>query len=160
MLTVRQATASDAETLAGLNRTVQELHVAHRPDSFKNPDVASVADWFRTTLEDSTVRAWIAECDGVAAGYVLAITYDRPENAFRFARRFCEIDQIAVAPAFRRRGIARALVERVFEDARSRAIEDVELTSWHFNTEAHAVFRALGFTQEVTRFGRKTSAEG
>jgi ribosomal protein S18 acetylase RimI-like enzyme len=55
------------------------------------------------------------------------------------------------------RGIARALVEHVLEDARSRAIDDVELTAWCFNTEAHEAFQALGFRQKVVRFGRKSS---
>jgi ribosomal protein S18 acetylase RimI-like enzyme len=151
---VRQAGAGDAELLADLNRSVQELHVAHRPDYFKTADAIAVAGWFRSKLKDSDVRAWIAEWDGSVVGYALTITYDRPENAFGFARRFCEIDQIAVSPAFRRRGIARALVERVLEDARLRAIADVELTSWCFNTEAQDAFRALGFIGKVVRFGR------
>ena len=38
---------------------------------------------------------------------------------------------------------ARALVECVLEDARSRAIFDVELSSWSFNVDAHDTFRAL-----------------
>ena len=108
-------------------------------------------------LQKPAVRAWIAESDGSAAGYALTIIHDRSENAFSFGRRFCEIDQIAVALPFRRRGIARALVERVLEDARSRGISDVELTSWSFNTDAHHAFHALGFTPKVVRFGRQSS---
>jgi ribosomal protein S18 acetylase RimI-like enzyme len=153
-VTVRQACAGDEETLAGLNRAVQELHLAHRPDGFKQADAVVVAGWFRAMLENPAVRAWIAEWDGAAVGYVLTMVYDRPENPFAFARRFCEIDQIGVAPEFRRRGVARSLVERVLEDARLREIPDVELTSWYFNTEARDAFRALGFTEKVVRFGR------
>jgi ribosomal protein S18 acetylase RimI-like enzyme len=100
---------------------------------------------------------WVAEVGSVPAGYALTITHDRPENVFSFGRRFCEIDQIAVSPVFRRRGVARALVERVLEDARLHAIPDVELTSWSINADAHDTFRALGFTPKVTRFGRKNS---
>ena len=147
----------DVDVLAGLNQSVQELHVAHRPEYFKPGDAIAVAGWFRSKLEDGDVRGWIAEWDGSAAGYALTITYSRPKNAFGFARRWCEIDRIAVAPEFRRRGIARALVERVVEDAPLRGIMDVELTSWCFNTEAHEAFRALGFTEKVVRFGRTVS---
>lgn len=144
---VRQASGSDVDALVVLNRFVQELHVARRPDYFKHVDERSVADWFRSMLWNSAVRAWIAESEGSPVGYALTVTRDRPENAFCSARRFCEIDHIAVSPAFRRRGIARALVERVLEDARLRAIPDVELTSWYFNADAHDAFRAPGFTQ-------------
>lgn len=107
-------------------------------------------------LRNHGVRVWVAELECVPVGYALTILHERPDNPFRFAHRFCEIDQIAVSPAFRRRGVARALIERVLEDSRLHAIADVELTSWCFNSDAHEVFRAFGFTQKVMRFGRKS----
>ena len=154
---VRQATVDDVDDLVALSRCVQELHVAHRPDTFKDADSDYVAEWFNSKLQDPAVRAWIAESDGRPVGYVLAINHDRPENTFCFARRFCEIDQIGVLPAFRRKGIARLLVHQVLEYVQSEDITDVELTSWSFNSEAHDAFRALGFTDKVVRFERKNA---
>jgi hypothetical protein len=43
------------------------------------------------------------------------------------------------------------LVARVLGEARSQGLE-VELTSWAFNTDAHAAFRALGFSPMIVRF--------
>jgi len=123
---VRQAGSEDVPALVVLNRSVQKLHVAHRPDYFKDADSGSVAEWFSSMLQNPGARVWVGEVGGVPAGYVLMIAHDRPENAFCFGRRFCEIDQIAVSPAFRRRGVARALIERVLNDARLRALGDVE----------------------------------
>jgi ribosomal protein S18 acetylase RimI-like enzyme len=161
MIAVRQASSDDVEALVVLNRSVQELHVIHQPDYFKNADPKSVADWFSSMLRNPAIRGWIAELESVPEtvpiGYALTIVHDRPEHPFRFAHRFCEIDQIAVSPAFRKSGVARALIERVLEDARLQAITDVELTSWCFNSDAHEAFRALGFTQKIVRFGRKSS---
>jgi ribosomal protein S18 acetylase RimI-like enzyme len=157
VISIREAGAEDGDILVRLNRSVQELHAAHRPEYFKPPDPAAVADWFRSMLENPAVRAWIAEWDGSPAGYALTLVVEKPENAFGYARRFCEIDQIGVAPEFRRQGIARALVERVFEYARRRGIAEVELSSWHFNEEAHDAFRALGFREKAVRFGRGSS---
>jgi ribosomal protein S18 acetylase RimI-like enzyme len=157
-ITVRQAGLSDVEALVILNRFVQDLHVAHQPDYFKQADAMLVADWFRCMLRNIAARVWIAELEGCSVGYALTITYDRPESAFCPARRFSEVDQIAVSAAFRKRGVARALVECVLEDARSRGICDVELSSWAFNLDAHDAFRALGFTEKSVRFGRKVSA--
>jgi len=64
------------------------------------------------------------------------------------------VDELAVSPAHRRQGLARALFERVLAEARAEGLRDVELTSWSFNVEAHAAFEALGFRPKVVRFGR------
>jgi ribosomal protein S18 acetylase RimI-like enzyme len=158
-ISVRHADSADVGALVALNRFVQNLHIAHHPDCFKQADSVLVADWFHCMLRNTAARVWIAESEGSPVGYALTITYDRPESAFSHARRFCEIDQIAVSPTSRRRGIARALVERVVEDARSHAIYGIELSSWSFNTDAHAAFRSLGFAEKSVRFERKISPQ-
>jgi ribosomal protein S18 acetylase RimI-like enzyme len=157
MITIRLAAPADASSLADLNQPAQDLHAAHRPDSFKPFNQPQTADWFRTMLENPDVQAWIAESDSVPVAYALTITHDRSENPFRRARRFTEIDQLAVVPAFRRQGIARALVGRVLEEARAHQIPEVELSSWLFNTIAQEAFRKLGFTPETVRFRRPNS---
>ena len=108
-ITVSQADVGDEEALVALNRFVQDLHVAHQPDYFKQTDALLVADWFRCMLRNIAARAWIAESGGCPVGYALTITSDRPENAFCPARRFCEVDQIAVSTVFRRRGVVTKL---------------------------------------------------
>lgn len=158
-IAVRHANLDDVEALVVMNRFIQDLHLAHRPDSFNQTDEMSVAGWFNSMLGNTAVRTWIAESGGRPAGYALTIVYDRPAHAFCPARRFCEIDHIAVVPACRRKGVARALVEHVLEDARTRRIYEIELTSWCFNLEAHEAFRALGFSEKTLRFERKIPAQ-
>jgi GNAT superfamily N-acetyltransferase len=152
----RKAGPDDADVLAALNQTVQDLHVAHRPDYFKHVDSTTIADWFRSTLQKTGTRAWIADVDGTPAGYALTVTHERAESAFCHAWRSCEIDQVAVLPPYRRMGVARALIACAFAEARSRGIRDLELTSWSFNAEAQEAFRALGFAPKTMRFGRAT----
>jgi len=151
--TVRAAALGDEELLAVLNGLVHELHVANRPEYFKPTRAENVSAWFRSLLRQPTVLIWIAEEDGVPVGYVLALLHERPENPFCPARRWCEIDQIAVDDKRRRRGIARTLVQKVFAEVRSRGICDVEMSSWSFNEAAHHAFRRLGFAPKVIRFG-------
>ena len=55
-------------------------------------------------------------------------------------------------PRWRRQGAARALIDSVLAEARRRGIRDVELSSWAFNTAAHAAFGRLGFTPKLIRF--------
>jgi GNAT superfamily N-acetyltransferase len=152
MISVRQAHRSDAELLAKLNLFVQELHCMRMPQRFKPVETGAVAEWFGSMMENPTALAWIAEAEGIAVGYVLAVTYDRPETPFCFRRVYCEIDQISVSPEFRKKGVAKALVKCVLAEARSSGIQDIELNSWSFNTEAHDAFGALGFIPQIVRF--------
>ena len=156
MIAVRQASEGDAEILADLNCHVQELHVANAPQRFKPVETVEVAEWYRKTLKNPDCRAWIAEADGLPAGYALTVYYDRPENPFCFRRAYCEIDQISVSPEFRRKGVARALIEHVVDEARAIGIRDIELNSWSFNSGAHDTFRALGFRPQIVHFSRSS----
>ena len=104
-------------------------------------------------LQKPAVLIWIAEEDSVPVGYVLALLHEREENPFCSARRWCEIDQIAVDDKWRRRGIARTLVQRALTEVRRRGIREVEMNSWSFNEAAHHAFRRLGFAPQAIRFG-------
>lgn len=152
---VRRAVVGDEQTLAALNRFVHDMHHARRPDYYKATRVDDVAAWFRERLEHPLPAAWIAEEGGAAVGYVLALFFDRPDNPFRQARRWCEIDQIAVDPAWRRRGVGRLLMRAALDEARARGLSDVELSSWAFNTDAHALFRSFGFVPRTVTFERR-----
>ncbi|MEP7306475.1 MAG: GNAT family N-acetyltransferase [Acidobacteriota bacterium] len=109
---IRPAAIGDEALLAALNDFVQALHLGRRPDHFSPTQPTELATWYRSLLEKSTTRIWIAEEDDLPVGYLLAILHEAPENPFVRARRWCEIDQVAVDPSRRRRGIARAHSQR------------------------------------------------
>jgi GNAT superfamily N-acetyltransferase len=155
--TIRTAIVGDEELLAKLNSFVHDLHVVRRPDHFKPAQVSELAGWYRSLLERSTARMWIAENEGNPVGYVLAIVHHVPENPFCQARHWCEIDQIAVDPNYRRQGIARSLVLKAIAEARIEGIRDIEATCWSFNNETHEVFQGLGFVPKTVRFELESS---
>jgi ribosomal protein S18 acetylase RimI-like enzyme len=148
---IRRAAPPDAELLARLNRHVHELHVASRPDHFRPTTVGELVEHFAAQLARTEVRAWIAERDGAAIGYALAVHRDRAAQAFLRARRWCEIDQIAVDPAHRRGGVGASLVEHVVADARASGLDDVQLTAWQFNESASRAFERMGFVSMLAR---------
>jgi ribosomal protein S18 acetylase RimI-like enzyme len=149
---IRPAAIGDEALLARLNHFVQELHVAKRPDHFRPTQPIELADWYRSLLERPTTRLWIAEEGGLAVGYLLAIEHQAPESPIVRARRWCEIDQVAVDPERRRRGIARALILHAVSSAQADGIAQIEAASWSFNAGAHELFRRLGFMPKTTRF--------
>jgi ribosomal protein S18 acetylase RimI-like enzyme len=155
-VTIRAAALGDEQRLASLNGFVQAVRVAKRSDHFKPVVEDEVVAWFRVLLKDTSARVWIAEEGGVAVGYVLTIVQERAENPFCRSRRWCELDQIAVAPAFRRRGVASSLVEKALLSAATDGFADVELCTWSFNEEAQSLFRKFGFEPKFLRWERKT----
>ena len=154
---IRRAVIGDEGLLASLNRFVQQVHLANRPDHFRPTQPAELATWYRSLLEQRSTRVWIAERNGLPVGYILAIVHDTSENPFVRARRWCEIDQVAVDPDWRRQGIAHALILNAVSEAKSEGIS-VEATSWSFNEGAHEVFRRLGFVPKTIRFELKSPA--
>jgi GNAT superfamily N-acetyltransferase len=163
-MVIRLATAEDADLIARLNAIVQEIHVTERPDQFSPTAVEDVSAWLRPLLLNARVHVWIAESSGVAAGYVSAAFHDRPATPFTPARRWCEMDQIAVDPAWRRRGVARALIGALVANARTEGIRQIEAVSWSFNDGAAETLRRVGFTPKLQRFelvlGDERSSQG
>lgn len=148
---IRLAVPGDETVLAALCRAVHELHAAARPDVFLPYAAAAFQAWFGELLAGEEVKLWIAEIEGVPAGYVSAARKTREANAFCHARVWCEIDNMAVEPEFRNRGLARQLMETAIAHARAEGIQEFELTTWSFNQDALAAFESLGFRPRVVR---------
>jgi len=148
---VKRAGVEDAAVLAGLCDVVHRLHVEARPDYFKSIPPDALQAWFEKTLSDPKVSVWVAEAGGQALGYLMVMSHERAETLFCHARRWCELDQIAVLPGQRRNGVARALVEHAVAEARAVGFEQFELQCWDFNGVARAAFERLGFTARILR---------
>ncbi|HYW71750.1 MAG TPA: GNAT family N-acetyltransferase [Pyrinomonadaceae bacterium] len=152
MVTIRTTDIGDGKVLAQLNAFVQELHLQHRSDHFKETSVPDLEAWYESLLETPTTKAWIAEVNGQPVGYVLALCRDLRENPFTRARTWLEVDQLAVDPNYRRQGVGRELVRKVIAYAQETGFAGIEASSWSFNQEAHQLFGQLGFVPKVIRF--------
>lgn len=141
-LTIRQAARCDEAALAKLNGMIQALHVQARPDVFVPVSPAGLAEWFLAVLRNEDQRVWLAEIDGVPAGYLLAVIHDRPATPFSVPRRWCEIDQLGVAEGMRERGVARALVNAAIGWAREHGVTRVSAQCWSFNCRRSESVRA------------------
>jgi ribosomal protein S18 acetylase RimI-like enzyme len=155
---IRRARPDDAALLGRLNAALHALHVRERPDFFKPTQPAELQEWFRSLLDRPSTRCWLAELDAAGAvGYLLMTEHQRPENVFCRERHWHEIDHIAVAEAFRGQGIGRALLQTALAAAAETGTSDVELASWWFNSEAHAMFQRCGFSPRLLRFDTRPS---
>ena len=146
-LRVRAATEGDIPHLVGLNRLVQDLHVAAHPDVFRlSSDLPGIEDFFSKSISDTNQHVLIAEVEGVDVGYVYATVERRPAHTFKRDTTRLYVHQISVDTDRRRRGVGRALFAAVEQIAQNQSINDIALDTWSFNQEAQDFFTSLGFS--------------
>jgi ribosomal protein S18 acetylase RimI-like enzyme len=144
-MTPRRATLEDARTLARLNSHVQSWHAAHYPEAFfPHPDPAELTAYFAERLADPACTAFLT--GDPATAYALCQLHIRERSIFSPGYRRLMIDHIAVAPEARRQGQGRALLEAAKDLARDLQADEIMLDTWEANHEAHAFFRAEGFS--------------
>ena len=121
--------------------------VALEAESFTNP-------WSRETLEwelrNSDVTSSVRRCATRAGGGVLRVLD---------ALRELHINTLAVAPAWRRRGLATTLLRHVFAEAGARGVQRATLEVRASNRPAIALYERLGFQVTATRYRYYNSPE-
>lgn len=106
---------------------------------------------YEEKLLDATGRAreaelWVAaSADGAILGTVTWCPPDSPWRELSRSGSQAEFRMLAVAPAGRRRGLARALVEACLDRARRDAMTEVVIWSHPRMFGAHALYARLGF---------------
>ena len=151
-ITVRRASDADAEVVSLLNADVQGMHASALPERFKplGPDTFP-ATTARTLLANPRNLVFIAEVDSKPAGYVYAEVVHLPETPLRHAWDEIHVHHISVRPAYRRKGLATALLDSVRSAAHEIGINVMTLQVWTFNEDAQAFFRQQGFTSYMVR---------
>lgn len=144
-MTLRRATAADVPTLARLNAHVQGWHAAQYPETFfAVPDPEGLNAYFLGRLAENGCTAFLA--GDPAQGYALCSLQARDASVFSPAIRRLTVEQIAVAPGARRRGFGRALMQAARDLAGALQVDEIVLDTWEANHDAHAFFRAEGFS--------------
>src|SRR5262245_25135989 len=113
-VTIRRATAADAELISSLGADVQALHAAAMPWRYKapGPDTFSPAH-AAALLAKAEDHVFIAEIAGAPVGYAHAEIVRRDETPFHFAHAMIHLHAIGVRPEHRRKGVGDALIAAV-----------------------------------------------
>ncbi|NPA27215.1 MAG: ribosomal protein S18-alanine N-acetyltransferase [Chloroflexi bacterium] len=128
---IRWMRPEDAEAASGLSQAVFDLPWTR--------------EHFVTELHRPLARAWVVEdtTTGEVVGFlVLWLVADQ-----------AEIATVAVAPDHRRRGLARALMDRALREACAQGARQVDLEVRADNQAALALYHSLGFQVTGRRRG-------
>ena len=151
--TVRDATVDDVRALAH-HRTAMFLDMGSIAPADAPPLAEAAADWMLQAIPAGAFRAWVAcTADGTivgGAGMQLRpiIPRPRPGGGIRGGVQGLLVN-VYTEPAWRRRGIAEALVRRAVDDARRWRLTNVVL---HASPQGRSLYERLGFvsTNEMT----------
>lgn len=93
-------------------------------------------------LSGGGLVAWIAEVDGLPAGGLAVVEYLLPPSCRNISGRVAYALNMFVDPAYRRRGVATALIG---EAIRSTRESGCELLSLHASVHGRPLYERLGF---------------
>lgn len=131
MIRVRPATSADADVLA-------RLLAAFDGNPVSTEQVAARMQACQTFL-----TTFLGEVDGQIAGFACLRLLPQLQEDMPYA----EVTDIYVAPASRRQGVARALLEHIDGVAQSAGAPNIVLTTGFDNDGAQATYTACGYAR-------------
>jgi ribosomal protein S18 acetylase RimI-like enzyme len=143
---IRQATVMDYAGICAVLSEVDALHREALPQVFRDPGtVVRSRAYIASIVEDENAGLWVAEDEGQIVGLLNVSARETRDLPILVPRRYAVIENLAVAAAYRRRGIGRALMQVADDWALAKGIEQVELHVYEFNEGARAFYEALGY---------------
>lgn len=135
--------SSSAFRIRLLTRDDVDLLAATGDDVFDFPVRRDLAEAF--LAEPHSLIAAALE-NGRIVGMASAFTYRHPDKPLQMF-----VNEVGVAERCRRRGLGRALVERILEAASDLGVAEAWVATEEENEPARALYAALGGTEETPR---------
>jgi ribosomal protein S18 acetylase RimI-like enzyme len=148
MFEIRAATVADAAIIIA-HRRAMFLDMGRPDDVDMETMKRNFEPWVTRMIGEGKYLAWITEDGGRPIASASLLILDWPPNTHDPAGEHRGyVLNVFVDPEYRRRGLARALIERCMDEAHRRRIRTVAL---HSSDMGRALYEALGFsaTQEM-----------
>lgn len=139
-VSLRTLTAGDFDALLAL---YSHLHQNDAP-----PDHGRLSELWNRVRQDPAHIYVGAFVDGALRSVANACVV---ANLTRGGRPFAVIENVVTSPSHRRRGLAKAVLNRLLNICRQHDCYKVMLLSSSSRAEAHALYRALGFDGDAKR---------
>ena len=111
-------------------------------------DIKDAAQRIATIIDNDRQALVIARCGGVVCGLIaLDFMYYLPLDTTT-----CRITALVVTPTAQGRGLGRQLLREAERRARAAGAARIELTSGSQRTDAHAFYKACGYSDGTVRF--------
>jgi ribosomal protein S18 acetylase RimI-like enzyme len=141
-ITIRPATLDDIEDLVRLRRLMFES-MGYREQAQLDASDSAVRAYLQESLPTGTFRGWLAVTPaGQAVGSGGAVVDRHPPGPNNPTGQVGYIMNIVTAPAYRRQGIARRMMEAILSWMAENGVRHVSL---HATEMGRPMYRSLGF---------------
>lgn len=145
----RIANEADYESVNRLARQVHELHVQWRPDLFRSVEYPISQEEFSGLLEEQ--RLLLAQQDGAVIAYAV-FAMQQLDMPKLMPQKTLKLDEICVDEAYRRQGVAKALLHELMRRGREQGCTDLRLTCDPHNAAGIAFYESLGMKPKVIQY--------
>ena len=156
---VRLAARTDLQAACRLWAEADALHARELPLRFRSTDQpARSRRTFDAHLVDTDQVLFLARLDGAVVAPVRVQLFERlewPDVAALVPRMCARIEELVVAQAHQRRGIATRLMSAANRRVLDRGITEIELNVFEFNEPALRLYSKLGYLPASRRLRRK-----
>ena len=143
---IRYAQTGDIPGIQRLLLQVGQVHHDIRPDIFPAGALKYTPEELEALLRNQTRPIFVATEGETLLGYAFCIHRDYEGTGVSTCRKEIYVDDVCVEEAARGRGVATALLNRVFAYAKEQGCQFVTLNVWNGNDTAQRFYEGLGMT--------------
>jgi ribosomal protein S18 acetylase RimI-like enzyme len=142
MITYRKADINDIQQLVRLRlQFLKEMY----PDTDHSRDTVlteHLSTYLKEHLTKDNFVNWFAEVNGKVVASAGIVFYNQPPLYHNLEGKVAYILNVYTSPAFRRKGIAKTLVQKIMDEAKLRNTGKVSL---HTSKEGRLLYEQFGF---------------
>ncbi|EHD1699037.1 GNAT family N-acetyltransferase [Vibrio vulnificus] len=144
---IREAQASDIDSLLRLNYQIGIMHFENAPEAFVEPSFEE-KEFLLNALNDQSRLFLVAEVSGAVVGFITATVSQNEVVPFLVKTPICRVGTIVVDENARTSGIGTQLMAKCSDWAKSQGAEQIKLEVMAFNSHAQKFYTKLGFAEQ------------
>ena len=136
---IREATKFDYPIINKMLLKLQNYHSENIPKVYKKLDIFFTFDEYLKILEDKNTYFLLATFNNEVIGLIW-LNFNEKLSKYEYQRKQIWIEGIYVRAEYRRKGIAKKLVNEAINKAKFLNAQSVELMIWNFNETSKKFF--------------------
>ena len=145
---IREATEIDYPAINKMLLKLQNYHSENVPTIYKKLDSFFTFDEYLEILRNKNVYFLLSTLDNEVIGLIW-LNFNEKLSKYEYQRKQIWIEGIYVEPKYRRKGIAKILLNESLSKAKSLKAQSIELMVWDFNEISKNFFKKYFKTRSI-----------